>query len=491
MKLVFDIEANGLLRTVTKCWMIVCIDLTTKQEFIFCDFIESLEPLGSNEKPIVRPLKEFKKLFDKATELYGHNILSYDLPALKKLFGWKPNKNTRLVDTLLMSQVLNYKRFPRLGNRHSLAAWGQALNYPKVEHEDWSQFSNEMLHRCRVDVSLNLKVKDILFEEFKKLPDTSKARISKSLRNEHSVAEFCARAAERGWLFDKAKAEDLLVDMSIRLKEIEDFVNPQLFLQLKKVDSVNDFKKPKYLKSGIYDQHTAKYFGIDQKSALDETNRLVDGPYCRIAFEQPDVGSLEAVKELLYSKGWEPDDWNYKDEATPNGGYKKVKTTPKLSSSSLEPLGELGATIDKYYTIRSRHSVLTSWLKVLTPDSRLHGDCFTIGTPTGRARHAIITNVPSAGAVYGDEIRSLFICDKGNKIIGADSSGNQFRALCHYLKNPQYTEAVVSGNSEDGTDVHTLNAKALSEILKEEVSRKKGKTFIYALTHINGAYQTL
>jgi DNA polymerase I-like protein with 3'-5' exonuclease and polymerase domains len=65
-------------------------------------------------------------------------------------------------------------------------------------------------------------------------------------------------------------------------------------------------------------------------------------------------------------------------------------------------------------------------------------------------------------------MRELFICEENNVIVGADSSGNQMRAFCHYLKNADYTAEVIDG------DVHQRNADALG------CDRSTAKPFLYA-----------
>jgi DNA polymerase I len=461
MKILFDIESNGLLVTISKVWMLVAIDIQTKQQYIFCDYSSKAQPLH-----------KFSELLDQATELWGHNIIGYDLPALKKMFGWVPKKETVIYDTMIMSMVLNYKRFP--SGRHRLEDWGEYLNYPKGNHSDWEKYSDEMLEYCIKDVQLNLMVIGVLKQEMalqkEKNPKFNLLKLS--LRNEHKVFDFCARANEHGWLMDVDKAKALLLDMETRLKEIEDEINPLLLPEVKPLDK--EPKTPKWIKNGNYDSHTARYFGVDPSNGLSE--RIVEGPYTRIEFVQPDIGSLESVKKLLDSLGWIPIEWNYKKV-----GREFVKTTPKLTTESLLPLGPVGEMIDKYYTIRSRHSTLKGWLESLDSNNRLHGDIFAIGTPTGRARHSTLVNVPSGDSMYGHEIRSLFITKPGYKIVGADSAGNQMRGFLHYLENDEFTDLVLNG------DVHTENAKNLTKAAKIPVSRKQAKTFLYAYLYGAGA----
>jgi DNA polymerase I-like protein with 3'-5' exonuclease and polymerase domains len=238
-------------------------------------------------------------------------------------------------------------------------------------------------------------------------------------------------------------------------------------------------KIPRWIKNGNYDATTARYFNIDATNGRDV--RLVEGPYQRFEYVQPDLGNIDSVKIYLHKIGWVPDDWNWKKQ-----GNEFIKVSEKLTTSSLEKLGEVGMLIDKYYTTRSRHSILSGWMENLDENSRLHGSCFTISTPTGRARHSGIVNVPGADSEWGADIRKLFIATPGYTIIGADSSGNQFRALCHYLKNDEYTNEVLNG------DVHQKNADVLTAVMTEEqanfpkiikdptISRKLAKPFIYA-----------
>jgi DNA polymerase-1 len=450
-KLVWDIEGNGLLPQLTDIWMLVCRDADTDEEFIFTDYNE--------EYP---DLQEGLAFMNSAKSLIGHNIIGYDIPALKQVLDWDVEGPT-IVDTLIMSRVLNYKRF---GGRHALAKFGEHFKVPKPEHEDWSQYSDEMLHRCREDVRINKLTYDLLIKEMRVIA-SKKPEIKQSLRDEHDVAQFCMDAETRGWLFDKPAAMALMSRMEDQMSATELKIAPQLSLKIKAIDK--EPKDIKFNKNGFYPANVANYFGITQESAL--TTRMVDGPYSRIEVLKPEMGNLEYVKEFLYEKGWEPLEHNYKK--LPNGRF--IPQSPKLCSKSLLKLGDVGQLVDEYYTTRSRYSILAGWLSDLDDQGRLHGSCFTIGTPTARARHSGIVNVPSPNATWGKEMRQLFITEPGRKIVGSDSSGNQMRALCHYLDNEDFTNEVING------DVHQRNADILG------VSRPKAKPFLYAFLFGGGA----
>jgi len=186
--LVFDIEANGLLESkdlipgLSTVWCIVTQDTTTKETNSY----------GPNEID-----KGVNALAD-ADTLIGHNIINYDMPALKRVTGFVP-KDTKLIDTLVWSRVLNPDRklpigcpthcaslvydtkivlkdelgaeyHPMKGRKniigpHSLAAWGWLLGREKPEHTDWWHYTPEMLHRCEVDVKINTATLFALLQE--------------------------------------------------------------------------------------------------------------------------------------------------------------------------------------------------------------------------------------------------------------------------------------------------------------------------------------
>lgn len=459
---VFDIECDGLLKQATKVWIAVVKDITTGEEFMFSDY-----------DPDLRPLSEFFTFLDECRLIIGHNILMYDVLVLEKLFNWKPKPHTKLVDTLIMSQVLNYKRF---GFGHSLARWGIALGHKKPEHEDWSRYSPEMKFRCAEDVRINLEVYDKLISELKRKKQPDKIKLG--LKAEHGASRFVGRAQLHGWPFDIKKARALLQELEDKMVEIADDVEPQMGQKCKQYDRNPEFKSPAWTANGNYAKRTSDWFGFNAEEG-QEDRRPIWGDYCRVEYVEIKIGSTELVKEYLYSIGWVPDDWNFK---VING--KMTKTTPKLTDSSLSLLGDIGEKIGKFYTLRARHSILRTWIEDDYDEStgRIYGDSFVIGTPTGRSRHQIIANIPSGDALYGPEVRSLFSTIPGYKVVGADSSSNQNRALCHYLGNEDYTRVVVE------QDIHTANQQVLEKVIRSVLKvgmgdggRRKAKAFFYAL----------
>ena len=446
MKYVFDIEANGLLDSVSEIWCLVIQDIDTGEQYAFSDYDSTLPPL-----------KDGLDILNSAVLLVGHNIIGYDIPAIKKVTGYELS-NDRIHDTLTLSMALRYKRT----HKHGLKGWGIHLGDSKIEYNDWTGYSRDMLEYCKQDVKLNATVYETLMEEFRKLHGVNPL-IKEGLRIEHEVAKFNAIVREDGWNFDMDKAKENLNRMEQRSKEIEAIIHPQLGTRTIYIDK--EPKKPVYKKNGDYNANTCRwltdYFG---HTVLPSDTHLMspDESFQRSQVVPIELAQIDLVKDWLLTIGWKPDDYTKKKI-----DGKWINQGPKLTDSSLSKLGETGEIISEYYTLRNRISVINGWISQVS-NNRLHGNMWTIGTPSFRCRHEVIVNLPAVTAAYGRELRELFTADDGWTIVGADSSGNQLRGLCHYVNNDDYTDVVVNG------DQHQRNADLLG------CTRPAAKTFLYA-----------
>jgi DNA polymerase I len=457
--LIFDIETDGLLKELTKMHVMVVHVLETNEERSFLEGDTS-----------------WMSLFNSAKEIIGHNILGFDLPALKKIFDWGPDKETKLTDTLIYSRILNYRRFG--DNGHSLEAWGEYFGQKKVEHEDWSTFSPEMHNRCRVDVKITHRVYDKVNSEFEVLKRHTPT-IEHYIRAEHRAQQWNTAAEIHGWPFDYLEGHVLFHELDEKLKETTKLLQHKLGWRSVPVDMVKgevDVKEPKWTKDGFYHASLAKWFGVHPVSGYEGEERLIEGPYCRVEFRPLKLSSIQDVKLFLDRNGWIPTEFNTK--FNPITG-KKENTSPKITEESLEFLGGDGELYLEYLVISSRHAVLKTWLENVDDEGNLHGEYILIGTPSMRARHKIICNIPSPNAMYGDRIRRLFKCKRGWKIVGADSSGNQARSLAHYLGDDDYINVLLN------EDVHNYNMDKLNAVLESmrfppEATRPKAKRILYA-----------
>lgn len=457
-RLIWDIETDALLLRCTRMWLFMALDVDTLEYFEYDE-----GDLG------------WQALLEETDEIIGHNIAGFDELALEKLFGYKFPKHIKKTDTLILSQVLNYRRFGDSG--HSLAAWGEYLGFPKLEFKDFSTFVPEMREYGRRDIDLTKLVYEHLHREYKAL--AAKApKLDPYLASEYAVSRWCGLAHWKGWPFDLEGALRLQSTLRIELERITLMLEPLLGWKAVAVDKVNGVvavKEPKWTKQGAYNHHLANWFNIDPWSGYLGEERLVEGPYCRVEFEKLSLGSVSDVKMFLYRHGWVPTEWNWKklDDGS------KIKSSPKITEDSLELLGGDGKLYADFTTIRARLAILNGWIENTDSDGMLHGDCIVIGTPSMRARHSIIVNVPGAEAPWGKEMRMLFKSKPGWKLIGCDSSGNQARGLAHYLADPTFIDILLNG------DIHSYNAEKLTQVLAEmridfKVPRAAAKRILYA-----------
>ena len=447
---VFDIEANGLLDdNPDKIWYAVVEDLHTGKKWRFSDYTDDLGEL---------PLKKLPKRLAKADELVGQNIIGYDLIVIERILGWKSPWQQKKIDTMLISQSLDQRRFGYDG--HSLERWGEHFGFPKVEIEAdaWHKWDERYPKRCNDDVEINKRQYIYLMKELK-AKAAAMPLIKRAIAAEHYTAEFFADAQEQGWPFNRAAAVELLAQMDKELQAYERELEPQMPVWIKRKD--NKIRKPKFIRSGHYAAYVTKPFGLDPSDAID--NRTIDGPYSLLKYEEPALSKTEHVKRWLFKLGWVPLQYNTKRE-----GRQMVQTSPKLCEESLHAIGPIGIAINDYNTTSSRASILRKWIAGVDANGCLHGDVRVIGTPTFRCRHKIVTNVPGATAKWGPEVRALFVAEPGYIIVGADSSGNQARALCHYVDNDAFTERYLS------SDLHNQNMAVLG------CTRPQAKRFLYA-----------
>ena len=132
MRLVFDIETDGLLD-----------DLSKLHVFSWQD-IDNMDVNGSTDNPDV-----IKHLVHTATAMIGHNVIRYDFPALEKLLGI--TYTGQIIDTLPLSWYLEPSKL-----RHGLDDWGKRLGVAKPKITDWSSLTyDDYAHRCEEDVKIN------------------------------------------------------------------------------------------------------------------------------------------------------------------------------------------------------------------------------------------------------------------------------------------------------------------------------------------------
>jgi DNA polymerase-1 len=463
----FDIEANNFLEDVTNVWIIATKNLDTGEKKYWLE-----GDLG------------WKEIFNNATLLIGHNVIAYDFPVLKKIFNYTLPKKVKIQDTLIISLVMDYNKFPH--GQHSLENWGIYLGIPKGDFNDFSEYTPEMLEYCLQDLEVTEGIHKELIPLLRRVAEKS-PNIKVYLNAEQAAVKWSTEASVQGWPFNKEEAIKLFGVMEKELTIAINRLQPRLgkkAVAIDKCKGIVDVKKPKWTKEGFYHASLAKYFDIHPFTGYPGEERLIEGPFCRVSFEDLKLTSPDDVKIFLYRNGWQPTQWNTKRD--PITGQIR-RTSPKITEDSLEFLEGDGKLYMEYTSTSARYNTLKNWIEAVTPEGRLHGKCFPIGTPSMRVRHEIIANIPSgerdkegkAISRWGPEIRSLFTVLPGWSFIGADSSGNQARGLAYYLGSQEYIDLLLNG------DIHQFNADIATEVLakmgvKFTVTRAMAKRILYA-----------
>lgn len=391
----------------------------------------------------------------------GHNSLSFDVPVLNRLWGSTIHPS-QCVDTLVLSQLYN----PRLARPegyagrsgpHSLAAWGWRLGDHKIHFEDWSELTDEMIEYCQQDVSVTLKVYRALSDRMSRMGYSET-----SCRIEHQFRFFVDKQQEHGFNFDKAGAEALYADLRGQQEALErdilDAFPPKVVIAGEYEYRVKKDGDP--VSSFLRHQEAAKESGLELKFNKDGSK------YRTFAHREFNIGSPLQRAERLLELGWKP------REKTPKGSPKvdEASVLEFAQKSGNEAVGKIA----EWLVLNGRANMINTWLEALHEDGRIHGSVMSCGAGSRRCTHSgpNTANVPSTGARYGHECRSLWLPDDGHVLVGCDASGLEGRVFIHYLGNPEAEEFMMN-------DPHTANAEAISRAVGFEVSRSLTKNIFY------------
>lgn len=461
MKICFgDLEADGLLREATKAHCGVFKDKATGE-------ITKFRP---------HQMKEMLVFMDSIDVLVMHNGIGYDWPLLKKLYGYE--YKGKKVDTLVMSRLLNPKRqvpfaCPNKKSPHGIESWGYRVGRGKPDHNDWENFSEEMLHRCTEDV----EILDLVYDEL--LKEMRGGDWKRAVMLSFKLFENLQLQEDYGWLVDRKHMDFCISQLTNWIRRMDLVLTPNLPMILE----VNEAKK-----KGIYGYIKEPFLRSGKPSAsllrwlsdigISPDNSPVCGPFTRVSFRYTDLNSRDETVDYLLKSGWEPLEYNTNDEGE--------RTSPKLSKD--DPFegvnGKTGKLVAKRVQCRHRRSSIEGLVKLIREDGRIASSVNTLAV-TGRATHRNIVNIPQAKSFYGKQMRKIFISKPGFVLVGTDSDACQIRMLCGRMNDPVYTDNVLNGKKEDGTDIHSVNMRAA-----ELPDRDTAKTFFYGFLFGSGDAKT-
>jgi DNA polymerase I-like protein with 3'-5' exonuclease and polymerase domains len=387
---------------------------------------------------------------------------------LKKLYNW--TFKGKIVDTLIMSRLLNPKRivpFNCLNKKagpHSIEAWGYRVGRGKPEHNDWENFSEEMMHRCSEDT----EILELVYDEL--LKESKGGKWRNAFLMSFELFTNLQKQEEYGWLVDQPHMHFCIRQLTKWIERIDNVIIPKLpkILEIEETKLKGEYgyiKKP-FLKSGEYSKSVVDWCS---NTGYVVGDKPVMGCFSRINFRTTDLNSGAETKDFLLSLGWEPLEWNTDDEGN--------RTSPKLSKD--DPFegveGKVGKLVAKRVQCRQRRGIIDGLLLLIREDGRIPSVVNTLAV-TGRATHRNIVNIPKASSFYGKQMRSIFSSREGYVLVGTDSAGNQLRQLAGRMNNPVYTKALIEGTKEDGSDNHSLTRD-----IGELESRDIAKNVMYCL----------
>lgn len=526
--LLFDLESNGLLPTITRIHVLCILEYETGKRW---RFREDELHIG------VQMLQD-------AELIVGHNIIDYDLKAIEKVL--KIKIETKIRDTLVLARLMypnqadkDFRAAERgelpnkLIGRHSLKAWGYRLGEYKGDYAEdkeneakelgligddeiynhaWGSWNQPMEDYCDQDVSVTEKLYTMVQNEIMITSYPTRPIIT-----EHIVAELMSQQEQNGIYFDVEKALKLDAELLPLVEAINEEclqAFPSAYIPEKMAhiaDMREDFNKVKWeslspdLEEMVYQllasgepSDVVPRIEIPKKTLrfkdVTRASKYAGQPYTPVILDVFNPGSRPQVAAKLLPLGWVPDEWT--DGGAPSVNDDTLKRAAETISIA-KPIADL-------FMIKKRRTQLTTgpeaWLNHVTPEGKIHHHVNPCGAVTFRATHSSpnLSQVPKVVTKkrtledgkkeeyvaygreggWGAECRGLFYAPKGFKMVGSDLSGIELRCLAHEMAKYDGGEY---GRKLLSEDIHTYNQLAAGL-----ETRDQAKTFIYAYLYGGG-----
>lgn len=493
---IVDVECNGL--DPSRMWCVSRLDC-----------LDGSVVTHTHVSP--RFYEEVKADLGSYEQLIGHDILRFDAPVLRKFVGTcRSWDDEHLIDTLVLSKLIHAGL-----KSHSVESLGKMLGSKvekvKVGDDEWDDPSKLDLYvrRCETDVRIQYDIWKWL-EKYYDDPEFARA-----ISVEHDTQLLCLQMHKDGFGFDYDKASGLLSEIEEWMAELEEKIIPAVPPRLV-VDTPIILKRKK--------DETPTKLVVD--SGLGDASFVSGVSYHRFHYDPFNPRSAEQRVRFLNQCGWKPYEktkGHIRHERVVRAIQRKRDPNKELpaAKAKLERYQELGWKVSEgnlstlpdtapegakllaqWLSLEGRRSDLVEWMAAYVPDTgRIHGKFNGIGAWTHRMAH-YNPNLGNIFSTFSDEdirgdspslveavklrydtaLRSCFIArktreDQDGWLTGTDASGIQLRVLAHYINDEEYSYAVCHGRKEDGTDIHSVDARLLGSVCS---GRDNAKTFIYA-----------
>jgi len=464
-RLVLDAETDGLLHEVTVCHCIIVEDFDTGQVWKFRK--------NKREDTIEKALD----LLDQAEEIWGHNIIGYDLPMLEILFGYQPTARVR--DSLVLARLMfpdqkdkDFRLFEAgkldgaLIGKHKLEAWGQRVglykgDYKKKREEEgiargikkdteqmrfwvWGTWTEELEAYCVNDVKVTVKLIQLI---------ETRQTSPEAIYVQHRLADLMARQQETGFMFDVERGTELANELTeVRESLVERLLIefPGRLIPTKRMDvkpigrCAQGGEFPDFGYVGDEDEDR-RWYGVPEckkKASLKYKDplrpRYVEGAwFTPIKWQEFNPRSRPQITDRLQEMGWEPTDEDYTEKGNVKANdviLRRIIPTFPVA----EPLADLMAVNKLMGQLADGKQ---AWLKQADECGFIHGYVDPCGAVTTRATHSF-PNMAQIPAIKTKKVKLAeiqFGTEAGEPVSGARAELNGLPILIGKVKEDEAT----------------------------------------------------
>lgn len=508
--LLFDIETNGLLKEMDRIHIIVARDPVTRETLVWHRHEGWEDTFVIDGEEVTMTLPPCDDIADgvenlmRAKCVVGHNIVSFDIPAIRKIY---PHFSPRSwLDTLVLCRVvvpdtedgdyrLNRKKlFPtHLIGSHSLDAWGWRVGKHKGDYskqmvaaglDPWASWNTDMESYAIGDIDVTEILWNAMQEE---MPPPGCVEL------EHDIHELCAILERNGYPFDVERGKKLAAHLESEIERFSAVARAKYGKWLapsKKYQVAMEYDDPAGVNRAKKYPAPRREFGEDDSRAIwaevtvskqelrrDKTfmvvadlqtgkkrkvprtekhriqypDKTMGSPYCLVEWKEFNPGSRHHIIDRFTTlHGWVPSDFTEK-------GFPEVSDAVLKKLVDIIPEAKDVANVLFHKKIYSQlASGKQAWINCVKEDGRIHGYVNVGGTVSGRCSH----NHPNLGQVPSVVLFRDPVSGKKEPLFGFEG---EYGADCRSLF---YTPKVWEGEEwmQIGIDLSGIEFRCLAEL---------------------------